>query len=83
MALWVHPNIRASGAGDALVAEVVTWAQAEGASVVQLEVVQSNLRARRFYERNGFQLTGRQRMRERDGQIEVQMECALDRVRRA
>jgi ribosomal protein S18 acetylase RimI-like enzyme len=83
MALWVHPNIRGSGAGDALVAEVVTWAQAEGASVVQLEVVQSNLRARRFYERNGFRLTGRQRIRERDGQIEVQMECVLDRVRRA
>jgi GNAT superfamily N-acetyltransferase len=77
MAMWAHPDIRGSGAGDRLVAEVVAWARAEGASVVQLQVIQDNLRARRFYEKNGFRLTGRTRVRERDGQIEVQMERLL------
>lgn len=78
MAMWVHPEIRGSGAGDALVAPVVAWAQAEGARVVQLQVMESNLRARRFYERNGFRLTDRERVRERDGQVELQMERPAD-----
>lgn len=78
MAMWVHPSIRGSGAGDALVAAVFSWAQAESARVVQLDVVGRNLRARRFYERNGFRLTGRENVRERDGEIEVQMERAVD-----
>jgi hypothetical protein len=29
-------------------------------------------------ERNGFRLTGRENVRERDGEIEVQMERAVD-----
>jgi len=78
MSMWVHPGIRGSGAGDALVAEVVAWARTEGAQVVRLQVVENNLRARRFYERHGFRLTGRTRVRERDGQAEVQMERLTD-----
>jgi hypothetical protein len=30
------------------------------------------------YERNGFRLTGQEAVRERDGEIEVQMERAVD-----
>jgi ribosomal protein S18 acetylase RimI-like enzyme len=80
MAMWVHPEMRGSGAADALVAEVVAWARAEGANAVQLEVIESNHRARRFYERNGFRLTGRKGLRERDGAVELQMERRLNRA---
>jgi ribosomal protein S18 acetylase RimI-like enzyme len=78
MAMWVHPDIRGSGAGDALVGEVVGWARAEGARAVRLQVIDSNHRARRFYERNGFRLTGQTRIRERDGRVEAQMERVVD-----
>jgi ribosomal protein S18 acetylase RimI-like enzyme len=78
MAMWVHPTIRGTHAGDSLVAAVCAWARAEGARVVRLDVVGSNVRARRFYERNGFRPTGQEFVRKRDGQIEVQMERAVD-----
>ncbi len=74
MAMWVHPALRGGGGGDALVAAVVDWARTEGANVVQLQVVEDNPRARRFYERNGFRLTGQTRLREKDGAVELQME---------
>ena len=79
MAMWVHPSIRGSGAADGLVAAVLAWAESEGATVVRLDVVQANDRARRFYERNGFRPTGPEAVRERDGRIEVQMECLVNR----
>ncbi len=74
MAMWVHPAVRGGGGGDALVDAIVDWARTEGATVVQLQVVEDNPRARRFYERNGFRLTGRTRLREKDGAVELQME---------
>jgi len=77
MAMWVHPDVRGSEGGEALVAGVLAWARSEGATAVQLQVVEDNLRARRFYERNGFRLTGRESVRERDGATELQMERAV------
>jgi GNAT superfamily N-acetyltransferase len=74
MAMWVHPAIRGSGAADDLVAAVLAWAESEGAGLVRLKVIQGNGRARRFYERTGFRPTGHQTVRERDGEIEIQME---------
>ena len=74
MALWVNPALRGSGAGDALVAAVVTWATSEGARVVRLDVMQGNGPARRCYERNGFRLRGHEVVREGDGRIQVRME---------
>jgi GNAT superfamily N-acetyltransferase len=74
MAMWVHPGLRGAGAADALVEDVVDWARSQGVRVVCLLVVDSNLRARRFYERLGFRAPGRTRVRERDGAIEVEME---------
>ncbi|HUL72745.1 MAG TPA: GNAT family N-acetyltransferase [Vicinamibacterales bacterium] len=78
MAMWVHPGLRGSGAGDALVSAVVGWARSEGARVVQLRVIEQNSRARRFYERNGFRLTGRVSVRERDEALELVMERSVD-----
>ncbi|HTD74362.1 MAG TPA: GNAT family N-acetyltransferase [Steroidobacteraceae bacterium] len=74
MAMWVHPQIRGSGGANELVAAVVAWARSEGAKVVRLKVIQGNDRARSFYERIGFQSTGQEEIRQRDGRIEVQME---------
>jgi GNAT superfamily N-acetyltransferase len=78
MAMWVDPACRGAGAADALVAAVLSWARAEGARAVRLMVIDTNVRARRCYERNGFRATGTQLTRERDGAIELQMEHAFD-----
>src|SRR5262245_55950505 len=81
LSMWLHPDLRGSRAGDGLVTSVVSWAKDHNASMVRLDVVQANLRARRFYERNGFSPTGQTRLRERDGEIEVQMERLLATAR--
>ena len=78
MAMWVHPKIRGSGGADELVSAVVAWAQAEGAKVVRLKVINGNDRARHFYERVGFFSTGHETVRERDGLIEIEMERFVD-----
>jgi len=42
------------GVGDALVAAVLAWAADAGCTVVHLEVAPGNVRAERFYARQGF-----------------------------
>lgn len=74
MSMWVHPALRGSGAGDALVSEVIAWALGMNAEIVRLEVVSTNLPAIRFYERQGFCRTGQSRVNERDGQLDLVME---------
>jgi GNAT superfamily N-acetyltransferase len=83
MAMWVHPAIRGSGAADELVAAVLAWAESEGAGLVRLKVIRGNGRARRFYERIGFRPTGHETVRERDGEIEIQMERDSGRADRS
>jgi ribosomal protein S18 acetylase RimI-like enzyme len=77
--MWVDPACRGAGAADALVASVLSWARAEGARAVRLAVIDTNVRARRCYERNGFHATGTQFVRERDGATELQMEYVFER----
>jgi len=79
MSMWVHPELRGTGVADKLVAPVLSWSEAEGATGVWLHVVKDNNRARRFYARNGFRLTGREVVRERDGTVEMEMHHPLDR----
>jgi ribosomal protein S18 acetylase RimI-like enzyme len=74
MAMWVRADARGTGGANALVAAVFGWAQSARARTVQLQVVHDNLRARRFYERNGFEVTGGTRVRAKDQAIELQME---------
>jgi ribosomal protein S18 acetylase RimI-like enzyme len=74
--MWVAPEARGTGAGDALVQQIVQFASSQGASVIRLHVVDGNIAALKLYERNGFRLTGRQIGRERDGAIEHEMERA-------
>lgn len=75
MAMWVHPVTRGTGAGDALVRAVIDWAASTGARVVRLIVVAGNTPARRLYERHGFAPVGEERVRHRDGEVELTMEC--------
>jgi ribosomal protein S18 acetylase RimI-like enzyme len=78
MALWVAPWARGCGGGDALVGALMAWAREQQTSTVRLLVMAGNHHAKRLYERHGFRPTGRQHARERDGRIELQMECRLD-----
>ena len=51
--MYVRPEARGSGLATALVENLVQYARA-AVEQVQLTVVSSNPRARRFYERMGF-----------------------------
>jgi GNAT superfamily N-acetyltransferase len=58
VSMYVRPNARGRGVGEALVATVLGWAQDRGAKTVHLWVTESNAHARALYERCGFGLTG-------------------------
>jgi GNAT superfamily N-acetyltransferase len=75
MAMWVHPYVRGTGAADLLVSSVKAWAAEVSATQVRLNVVESNSRARRCYERAGFRDTGRRGLIERTGDVEIEMIC--------
>ena len=77
LAMWVRPESRGSSAADALIGAVVEWAREGSFTAVVLDVVRDNRRAQRVYERNGFALAGREKIRERDGAIELEMRRAL------
>src|SRR5271155_1829070 len=57
----VAPAERRRGIADALIGELIARARSEAASAVFLEVRESNLAARRLYEKHGFCETGRRR----------------------
>lgn len=78
MAMWVAPELRGTGAADALVHAALAQARAEGRRALRLHVGADNLRARRCYERCGFRLTGDGFVRARDGERELEMACPLD-----
>jgi GNAT superfamily N-acetyltransferase len=60
-AMWVAPQWRGRGVAGQLVATVVTWSRSGDAVRVGLWVPDDNARARRFYERQGFRLSGERR----------------------
>jgi GNAT superfamily N-acetyltransferase len=70
VSMWVAPDARGLGGGDALVRAVLAWA---GDAPVRLHVVEGNERALRLYERNGFRLTDRTWVRDRDGVVELEL----------
>jgi GNAT superfamily N-acetyltransferase len=57
VSMWVSPQARGHGIGQALVQAVVGWARARGATRVHLWVTEKNGHARLLYERCGFQAT--------------------------
>ena len=58
ISMWVRPQARGHGVGEALIAAVLDWAQARHARSVHLWVTETNKAARRLYERCGFKPTG-------------------------
>ncbi len=58
ISMWVAPDHRRTGVGNALIDEVVGWARAEGYSRIKLDVADSNDPAIRLYARKGFNATG-------------------------
>lgn len=57
-AVWVAPEHRGRGVGDALVASVIAQARSQGVGRLVLHVARHNLSALRLYLRHGFSLTG-------------------------
>jgi GNAT superfamily N-acetyltransferase len=60
-AMWVTPQWRGRGVAGMLVAAVAAWSRSGNAVRVGLWVPDDNARARRFYEREGFRVTGKRR----------------------
>jgi ribosomal protein S18 acetylase RimI-like enzyme len=59
VSMWVAKERRGQGIGNALVAAVIEWAVEHGARTMVLTVTSNNSTAIRFYERLGFERTGR------------------------
>jgi ribosomal protein S18 acetylase RimI-like enzyme len=53
--LYVRPHGRRGGVGKAMMAEVAAWGVERGARTMTLEVLSSNMTARRIYDRLGFE----------------------------
>src|SRR5262245_24732962 len=77
MAMWLHPDLRGSGAAGQLVVAVLAWAADSGAHRIQLDVVDGNHAAMSLYQRHGFRTTGHAAARTSDGAVEVRMERLL------
>ena len=59
LGMGVHRDVRRRGLGERLLATALAWARAQEAlDWVDLEVLSSNLPARRLYERCGFTFAG-------------------------
>ena len=71
VSMWVRPDQRGKGVGDALVASVVAWANERGFAL-RLHVVDGNLPAATLYARHGFRTTGEVKLRP-DGVREWEM----------
>jgi GNAT superfamily N-acetyltransferase len=79
VAMYVVPHARGTGVGERLVQAVVDEAARRGRSRVVLEVTETNLPARRLYERMGFVLDGtRKPLPHTPGLDELGMERVLE-----
>jgi GNAT superfamily N-acetyltransferase len=72
IAMWARPELRGSGVGDALVADVLAWARENGWSTVRLRVADGNDAARGLFVRNGFEPSGEHEPLESDPTIDTE-----------
>jgi GNAT superfamily N-acetyltransferase len=56
--LWVSPEHRGVGVGDALLAAAQSWADDDGAALLSLWLLDGNAAAERMYRRAGYAPTG-------------------------
>lgn len=78
VAMWVHPEFRGGGAGDALVGDVLAWARENGWRRVVARVVDGNAAARRLFVRHGFVATGAREPLESDTTVSTEvLECTV------
>jgi GNAT superfamily N-acetyltransferase len=79
VSMWVHPDARGQGAGDALVRAVFEWAREQECDQVHLWVSEGNDPAERLYAQNGFIRSGEvQRISRADpNRLEFAMVCVL------
>ncbi len=64
--VWLAPAARGQGAGEALVASIVDWANAQGIGVLQAWVMEGNEGAIAFYKKVGFAQTAQRQPDEPD-----------------
>jgi ribosomal protein S18 acetylase RimI-like enzyme len=57
--MWVSPTHRRQGVGRMLIDAITAWSRDNGAHWLYLMVTSSNHAAIKFYEQNGFTMTGR------------------------
>jgi GNAT superfamily N-acetyltransferase len=57
ISMFVRPQVRGRGVGEALIDAVIGWARERDAASVHLWVTETNSRARLLYERRGFSPT--------------------------
>ena len=67
--MYVTPAARGGGAAQLLVGAVADWARDQGAREIYLHVASGVPRARAFYLKNGFTLTGENFAMERDPRV--------------
>lgn len=70
-AMWVAPDARRAGVGRALVDAVARWARDRGCDRLVLQVTESNVSARSFYEAHGFADTGERSPLREGSELEV------------
>lgn len=61
VAIYLLPEVWGKGAGKELLQSALTKLKQNGFNNACLWVLKDNLRARRFYEKNGFQISGSER----------------------
>ncbi len=55
--LYVAPELRGQGIGSAIIGRVVSISRARGVDLIEINVDEGDVDARRFYERHGFSST--------------------------
>jgi len=78
LSMWVRPDARGRGVGEALMSAAADWARARGRDTLYLWVAEANEPARRLYERYGFIPTGeRQPLPSNPARPEIRMRRPL------
>jgi len=81
VSMFVRPQARGRGVGEALIDAVVGWARDNNAASVHLWVTETNKHARRLYDRCGFTTTGeRQPLPSNPDLAEIGMTRPLDEI---